>query len=273
MCHEASGRALTASLGTGKGTVDLDDWEKADLLFVMGVNAASNAPRMLTSLAEAYRRGAQIVHINPLVEAAGRRTIVPHDFLAMATFHATRTGTLNVQPRIGGDMALLRGVAKAVLERAETDPKAIDREFIERAHTGFEEYRALVRGDRVGGDRAPVRCRRGDDPRGGRGVPAVPIARIVSWCLGITQQEHGVDTVREIVNLLLLRGNIGREGAGPSPGPRPQQRPGQPHLRHRPPAAASSCWTGSTEVCGDRPAARARPGHRRHDQGDARAAT
>ena len=78
MCHEASGRAMTASLGTGKGTCDLDDWEKADLLLVMGVNAASNAPRMLTSLAEAHRRGARIVHVNPLIEAASRRTIVRH---------------------------------------------------------------------------------------------------------------------------------------------------------------------------------------------------
>ena len=72
------------SLGTGKGTCDLEDWENADLLVVMGVNAASNAPRMLTSLAEAYRRGAQIVHINPLIEAASRRTIVPHEIVAMA---------------------------------------------------------------------------------------------------------------------------------------------------------------------------------------------
>src|SRR3977135_3966173 len=86
MCHEASGRAMQASLGTGKGTVDLKDWESADALFIMGVNAASNAPRMLTALAEAHRRGAQIVHVNPLVEAAATRTIVPHDFPAMALF-------------------------------------------------------------------------------------------------------------------------------------------------------------------------------------------
>ena len=85
-----SGRALTAALGTGKGTVDLTDWEKTECLIVMGVNAASNAPRMLTSLAEAYRRGAQVVHVNPLIEAASTRTIVPHEILSMATFRATR---------------------------------------------------------------------------------------------------------------------------------------------------------------------------------------
>src|SRR3954451_14934152 len=137
MCHEASGRALQASLGTGKGTVDLLDWEKTDCLIVMGVNAASNAPRMLTSLAEAHRRGASIVHVNPLVEAAATRTIVPHDILRMATFQSTRTSTLNIQPRIAGDMALMRGVAKHLLEAAETDPKAIDRQFIERYTAGF----------------------------------------------------------------------------------------------------------------------------------------
>src|SRR5258707_15791161 len=112
MCHEASGRALTAALGTGKGTVDLVDWEKTECLIIMGVNAASNAPRMLTSLAEAYRRGAQVIHVNPLIEAAATRTIVPHEILRMATFWPTRTSTLNIQPRVAGDMALMRGIGK-----------------------------------------------------------------------------------------------------------------------------------------------------------------
>ncbi|MDT0462114.1 FdhF/YdeP family oxidoreductase [Streptomyces gibsoniae] len=216
MCHEASGRALDASLGTGKGTVDLKDWETTDALFIMGVNAASNAPRMLTALAEAYHRGAQIVHINPLVEAAATRTIVPHDFTDMALFKTTRTSTLNLQPRIGGDMALMRGVAKAVLEQAKTDPKALDKEFVDRHTSGFDEYRALCEDtswDEIerqsGVDRDEIlktaRAYRDAD------------RTIVSWCLGVSQHEHGVDTVREIINLLLLRGNLGREGAGPSP--------------------------------------------------------
>ncbi len=126
-----------------KGTVDLKDWESADALFILGVNAASNAPRLLTALSEAHRRGARIVHINPLVEAAATRTIVPHDFLDMALFKSTPTSSLNLQPRIGGDMALLRGMAKAVLERSASDPRALDREFTDRHTTGFEEYRAL----------------------------------------------------------------------------------------------------------------------------------
>ncbi|MEU8791514.1 FdhF/YdeP family oxidoreductase [Streptomyces sp. NPDC048643] len=216
MCHEASGRALTASLGTGKGTADLKDWETTDALFIMGVNAASNAPRMLTALAEAYDRGAQIVHINPLVEAAATRTIVPHDFTDMALFKATRTSTLNLQVRIGGDMALLRGMSKAVLEQAKTDPKALDQEFIDRHTAYFDDYRAVC--EATSWDE--IERQSGIDRDGI--LKAAKVYReadrsIMSWCLGVSQHEHGVDTVREIVNLLLLRGNLGREGAGPSP--------------------------------------------------------
>jgi molybdopterin-dependent oxidoreductase alpha subunit len=216
MCHEASGRALTAAIGSGKGTVDLNDWEQSDAIWLMGDNAATNAPRMLTWLAEADRRGAQLVHINPLIEAASRRTIVPHEFVNMATFHTTETGTMNVQVRIGGDLALLRGVAKAVFEAAEKDPDVLDRDFIERYTHGIDEYRALVAAtawtDLVrdsGVDERGIR-KLADSYLGSKRV-------IIAWCLGLTQHEHGVDTVAEVVNLLLLRGGIGREGAGPCP--------------------------------------------------------
>ena len=216
MCHEASGRALTAAIGTGKGTVDLADWDTTDLLIVMGVNAASNAPRMLTSLAKAYRRGAQIVHVNPLIEAASTRTIVPHEILNMALFRSTRVGTMNVQPRIAGDLALMRGVAKHLLEAAATDPEAIDCGFIDRFTSGFESYRDLVAATpwpeielQSGVSEEQIR-KLGELYRQSRSA-------IIAWCLGVTQQEHAVDTVREIMNVLLLRGNIGREGAGPCP--------------------------------------------------------
>lgn len=216
MCHEASGRALQAALGTGKGTCDIEDWDKADALFVMGINAASNAPRMLTALAEAYKRGAQIVHVNPLIEAGARNTIIPHDFTAMATFHPTRTGTLNLQVRIGGDFALMRGIAKHVLEEAETDPKALDREFIERYTVGFDDYVREVKDTTW----AEIQRQSGlseSDIRKAAGIYCDSDRTVISWCLGITQHEHGVDTIREIVNVLLMRGNLGREGAGPSP--------------------------------------------------------
>ncbi|MEV6192445.1 FdhF/YdeP family oxidoreductase [Streptomyces sp. NPDC051920] len=216
MCHEASGRALTASLGTGKGTADLKDWETTDALFIMGVNAASNAPRMLTALAEAYHRGAQIVHINPLVEAAATRTIVPHDFTDMAVFKTTRTSTLNLQPRIGGDMALIRGMAKAILEQSATDPKALDQEFIDRHTAYFDKYRAVCEATSWEAIESQSGVGRDGILKAAR-VYRDADRSIISWCLGVTQHEHGVDTVREIVNLLLLRGNLGREGAGPSP--------------------------------------------------------
>jgi molybdopterin-dependent oxidoreductase alpha subunit len=216
MCHEASGRAMTAAIGTGKGTVDLHDWQAADAIWLMGDNAATNAPRMLTWLAEAERRGAQLVHINPLIEAASRRTIVPHEFLDMATFHTTKVGTMNVQVRIGGDLAALRGVAKAVFEAAEKDPDMLDQQFIEHYTHGFDQYRALVQATPwselvrdAGVDEAAIR-RLAESYLASERV-------IIAWCLGLTQHEHGVDTVREIVNLLLLRGNIGRVGAGPCP--------------------------------------------------------
>jgi molybdopterin-dependent oxidoreductase alpha subunit len=251
MCHEASGRAMTTAIGTGKGTVDLHDWEAADAIWVMGDNAATNAPRMLTWLAEADRRGAALVHINPLIEAASRRTIVPHEFVDMATFHTTRIGTVNVQVRIGGDMALMRGVAKAVLEAAEKDPSLLDREFIEHSTHGFDEYRTLVAA-------TPW-----SDLVQGSGIAEVDIRKladsylaskrvIIAWCLGITQHEHGVDTVREIVNLLLLRGNIGREGAGPCPvrGHSNVQGNRTCGIDHRP----SQAWLDRLgEVCGFEP--------------------
>ncbi len=187
MCHEASGRAMQAALGTGKGTCDLVDWEKTDCLIVMGVNAASNAPRMLTSLAEAYRRGANIIHVNPLVEAAARRTIVPHDILRMATFQSTRTSTLNVQPRIAGDLALMRGIAKHLFEAFVTDPKTIDRQFVECHTSGFEAYKSLVEATPWSeierqSSVAEAKIREvGEVYRKSRSA-------IISWCLGVTQQ-------------------------------------------------------------------------------------
>jgi molybdopterin-dependent oxidoreductase alpha subunit len=251
MCHEASGRALTAALGTGKGTVDLHDWEAADAIWVMGDNAATNAPRMLTWLAEADRRGAQLVHINPLIEAGARRTIVPHEFVDMATFHTTRVGTMTLQVRMGGDMALLRGVAKAGLEAANTDPSLLDREFIAHSTHGFDDYRTLVMSTPwallvEGSGIAEHDIRKlADSYLASQRV-------VIAWCLGITQHEHGVDTVREITNLLLLRGNIGREGAGPCPvrGHSNVQGNRTCGIDHRP---SESFLTRLGEVCGFEP--------------------
>lgn len=246
MCHEASGRALNASLATGKGTVDLHDWEQCDALFVLGVNAASNAPRMLTALSNAVRRGAQVVHVNPLIEAAATRTIVPHEFVDMARFKSTNTGTMNLQVRPGGDLALIRGMAKVVFERAQTDPGALDSAFLDRYTNGFDDYRMLVEATQwldlvrqSGLSEARIRA--------AAEIYLASERTVISWCLGVSQHEHGVDTVREIVNLLLLRGNIGRPGAGPSPirGHSNVQGNRTCGIDHRPPA-----WTDRlAEVC------------------------
>lgn len=217
MCHEASGRALGAAIATGKGTVDLIDWQKADAIFVMGVNVATNAPRMLTALGEGVKeRDMKIVHINPLIEVAATDAITPHDIMDMLLFKSTKTSSLNLQPRIGGDMAIMRGIGKYLLQLAETDKDAISPVFIEKYTAGFDAYKQVC--ERTSWDELELQS----GVSRSEIIKAAEIYRqagaaIISWCLGITQHEFGVDTIREIVNVLLLRGNIGREGAGPCP--------------------------------------------------------
>lgn len=217
MCHEASGRALKASIGTGKGTVDLDDWHKADAIFVIGVNAATNAPRMLTALGEGVKeRDMKIVHINPLIEVAATTAITPHDIMDMLLFKATKTSSLNLQPRIGGDLAVMRGIGKYLLEQSVSDETLLNRTFIDTYTSGFEEYKTAC--EQTSWEDIEIQSAL---PRT-EIIKAAEIYRqakacIISWCLGITQHEYGVDTIREMVNVLLLRGNIGREGAGPCP--------------------------------------------------------
>src|SRR5690606_5030757 len=195
MCHEASGRALAASIGSGKGTTTVEDWEQTDALFLLGVNAASNAPRMLTALSNAVRGGAQVVHVNPLIEAASRRTTVPHDFIDMALFKTHETGTLDLQVRPGGDMALMRGIAKVVFEAAATDPGALDTDFIASYTNGIDEYRAVVESTPW----AELVQQSGLSEDQIRAAGALYLAAgkaIISWCLGVSQQEHAVDMVR-----------------------------------------------------------------------------
>lgn len=217
MCHEATGRALSASIGTGKGTVDLTDWQKADAIFIMGINAASSTPRMLSALVHGVKEhGTKIVHINPLIEAAARKAITPHEIMDMLLLRATKTSSLNVQPRVGGDFALMRGIAKAVLEEAKTNPKAIDQQFIDNHTSGFQAYKKCCQSTSWD----TIVKQSGVNKKNIFKMAKIYIESqscIFAWCLGITQHECGVDSVREIMNVLLLRGNIGREGAGPSP--------------------------------------------------------
>nr|BFE70878.1 hypothetical protein GCM10020092_041790 [Actinoplanes digitatis] len=261
MCHEASGRALIAAIGTGKGTCDLDDWESADLLILMAVNAASNAPRMLTSLAAAARRGAEIVHVNPLIEAASKRTIVPHDFASMATMRATKTGTMNVQPRIGGDLALLRGLAKVVLEQ-----NAVDQEFIEAHTDAYDAYRKLVDDTEW------------DDIVHQSGVAEEIIRDLAEPVHRVAAHDHRLVPRPDAAGAQRRHDARDRQPA-PAAGqhraprrravadPRPQQRAGQPDLRRQPPpdrGVAGQARRGDRH----RLAARARARHGRHHRGD-----
>ena len=239
-----SGRALQAALGTGKGTVDLKDWETADALFIMGVNAASNAPRMLTALAEAYRRGAQIVHINPLVEAAATRTIVPHEF--------DRDGAVQGDPRPArstcscGSAATWRccaGSPRRCWKQSRPDRKALDREFIERHTQGFEDYRALCEATSWAELERQSGLTRGDIVKAAE-IYSRSDRTLISWCLGAhPARTRGRHRPRDRQPAAAAR----QPGQGRSRAlarARPQQRSGQSHLRHRPPSRPSSSSTG-----------------------------
>ena len=217
MCHESTGRALNASLATGVATVDLSDWRKCEALFVIGANSASNTPRMLTELKEATHRGAKVVHVNPLIEAGATKTIVPHEFIDMALFRATEISSLNLQVRLSGDMALLRGIAKCVFEADKTGREgALDYEFLKDYTKDFEDYRKLV--EETSWDFIIEQSGLTEEEiRQAGEIYLNSNKTIIGWCLGLTQQEFAVDAIREIANLLMLRGNIGREGAGVSP--------------------------------------------------------
>ncbi|MFO7177993.1 MAG: FdhF/YdeP family oxidoreductase [Pseudomonadota bacterium] len=215
LCHESSGTALRSTIGVGKGTVTLEDFALADLILVIGQNPGTNHPRMLSTLAEARARGATIVAINPLREPGLVRFAHPQ----------TAEGLLGVgQPiasehvpvRINGDVPLLKGVMKELFALEAARGGVLDHAFIAEHTHGFEAFRdALARID-------------GDVLVEQSGVPQSTLKRlaeiyasarrvIVCWAMGLTQHKNAVANVREIVNLLLLRGNIGRPGAGVCP--------------------------------------------------------
>lgn len=215
LCHESSGWALRDSVGVGKGTVSLADFDQADTILVIGQNPATNHPRMLSTLQEAARRGANIIVINPLIEPGLQRFAHPKEPWTFATA-GTRLATRYLQVRIGGDGALMKGVMKELLALDGTTPGAIDRTFIDQHTEGFEAFRAdLNRHDfaaleeRSGIDRATMR------------ELAELVARspraIYCWAMGLTQHEHATDLIQEVVNLALLRGHIGKQGAGLCP--------------------------------------------------------
>jgi molybdopterin-dependent oxidoreductase alpha subunit len=213
MCHESSGWGLNQTLGVGKSTVTLSDLEHADLIFSIGQNPGTNHPRMLTSLLAAKRNGATIIDVNPLPEVGLLRFKHPQEPMHLLG-SGTRLSDRLLQVRINGDVALLKGIIKAVLEAEDRSPGTVlDWNFIREYTSGFEEFRQQVESSE---------WRQIEEQSG---IPRDRIAEIgemaakagstiICWAMGLTQHRNGVENVREVVNLLLLRGNIGKPNAG-----------------------------------------------------------
>ena len=207
MCHESSGLAMREALGAGKATVTLADLEGADVVLIVGQNPGTNHPRMLTSLETAKKRGARMIAVNPLKEVGLTRFVHPQDPLAIL-HNGTALADLYLQVRINGDVALLQGLAKCLLAA-----NRIDAEFLAAYTRGFDEFRQhieeadwelIVRESGI----ARAQIEQAAEILGAsRGT-------VACWAMGLTQHENAVDNIRELVNLLLLGGHVGRPNAG-----------------------------------------------------------
>ena len=221
MCHESSGTGLGEVIGIGKGTVLLEDFAQAEAIFVIGQNPGTNHPRMLTTLQQASRRGATIVSVNPLREVALERFVHPQELLNTAAGRATPIASLHLPVRINGDVALLKAIMLAMLEEDDRrlvagQPSVFDRDFIEASTAGFEAFVEDLRQERWEDLLEACGVAREAVEQAAR--IAIDSERIiVCWAMGLTQHENGVANVQEVVNLLLLRGSLGKPGAGVCP--------------------------------------------------------
>ena len=221
MCHEATSVGLPQSIGVGKGTVTLDDFDHADAIFCIGHNPGTNHPRMLSTLRDASRRGVPVVAFNPLRERSLERFASPQNAVEMLTFSSTRISNYYYQPKAGGDLAVLKGMMKALLV-ADADDLArggeglIDRPFISAHTTGFEGLAQELQGLHWPDIEAASGLSRAQIEEAAS-IYATAEKVIVCYGMGITQHRHGTENVQQIANLLLLRGNIGRQGAGICP--------------------------------------------------------
>lgn len=208
-CHQASGAGLTQSLGSGTATIDLEDLDQCDLFFLIGGNPASNHPRLMRTLMQIRRRGGTVIVINPVREVGLVNFSVPSDIRSL--FFGTKIASQYVQPHIGGDLALLYGISKWILQNNHQDTL-----FINQATEGFEDFCQML--DEMSWDEI-VRL---------SGVTLQEIEKIGSayanakkvafgWTMGITHHLNGTSNVRAIVNLALLRGMVGRPGCGMLP--------------------------------------------------------
>ncbi|WP_454625060.1 FdhF/YdeP family oxidoreductase [Bradyrhizobium cenepequi] len=221
MCHEATSVGLPQSLGVGKGTVLLDDFDKADCIFIFGQNPGTNSPRMMTNLWKASRRGAAIISFNPFRERALERFQYPQNPVEMATLSATKISSPLYQVRVGGDIAALKGIMKVMVEadeaaRANDKAEILDWDFI-RGHTvGIE---ALI-SDLKAAQWPDIERQSGlsrEDLEHAAHVYMKAERAIIVYGMGITQHKRGACNVQQLANLALLRGHIGREGAGLCP--------------------------------------------------------
>ncbi|WP_309115106.1 FdhF/YdeP family oxidoreductase [Saccharothrix sp.] len=210
MCHESSGAALSETTGIGKGSVSIDDFARADLIVVVGQNPGTNHPRMLSALEDAKKAGAKVVAVNPLPEAGLLRFKNPQNVRGLVGT-GTQLADEFLQIRLGGDQALFQAVGNLLLSW-----DAVDRPFVEGFTDGFEAYAAHVRG--LDWDAVDVAT----------GLPRAQVellARMLAssertifcWAMGLTQHKHAVATIKEIANVALLRGMIGKPGAGLCP--------------------------------------------------------
>ncbi|MBU89009.1 MAG: hypothetical protein CMA57_01240 [Euryarchaeota archaeon] len=210
MCHESSGVALNESIGIGKGTVTLDDFNSADLIIVVGQNPGTNHPRMLTALRDAKKKGASIISINPLIETGMKKFKHPQNPIEMLGF-GSKIADKHLKVNINSDQALFRAFSKSLIESGN-----VDEIFIDKYTNGYDDYRKVV----LESDFSEL-----SDITG---IPLQEIldvgekvsqskSTIVCWAMGITQHKNSVSTIQEIVNLLLLGGNIGKKGAGVCP--------------------------------------------------------
>ena len=216
MCHESSGASLTDSIGIGKGSVTVEDLEEADVILIAGQNPGTNHPRMLSVLEKAKANGAKIVAINPLPEAGLMRFKDPQKVHGVIG-HGIGIADEFVQIRLGGDMALFAGLGRLLLEADDRAPgTVIDRAFVAEHCAGFEAYEAQTRAvdldtvlEATGIDRAQL------DRLAGMLIDSE--RTIACWAMGLTQHRHAVPMISELTNLLLMRGMIGKPGAGVCP--------------------------------------------------------
>ncbi|WP_020605409.1 FdhF/YdeP family oxidoreductase [Spirosoma spitsbergense] len=223
MCHESSGSALSPTLGLGKGSVTLNDLHEAEVILIMGQNPATNAPRMLTALQIAKRKGAKIIAINPLPETSFRKFKNPQDFMnpikAVSTLAGPGTSIADVhlQVRVNGDMAVLRGIMKHLLQAEERNPgQILDKEFIQEFTVDYDDFLDSLN-KTSWEDIEHISGLTREQLLEAANIIAPKQKIITCWAMGITQQKNGVATIKEIVNMHLMKGAIGKPGAGTCP--------------------------------------------------------